>query len=271
MKLPTTKRGWLTLGCASIFLLFVACGALGALTGGGATRQQAAQAPASSGAAATAAPADPAATDAPTAVPPTEAPTATPSSVPPTAEPTATPVPTEPPTPVPPQEFSGSGQKVEEVQIDVLSTLAFSHNGSRNFAIWAYGEGDQKELLVNTIGAYQGVRWLEPGAYSIEIEADGDWTMTVAAMQLDSAAAGALAGTGDYVSGVFQSADSRTTYTFTHDGERNFAVWLICATGRELVVNKIGAIDGEKIVSPGGDVCFWDVTADGAWTVAPKE
>jgi hypothetical protein len=271
MKLPKTKRGWVGLGCASIFLLFIACSALGALTGGGASRQQVAQAPAPTEGAAAAAPAAPAATEGPTAPPATEAPTATPSPVPPTPEPTNTPEPTATLTPVPPQEFSDSGKKVEEVQIDVVSTLTFSHDGARNFQVWAYGEGDQKELLVNTIGGYQGVRWLAPGAYSIEIDADGAWTMTIAPMGLDPAAAGAIAGTGDYVSGIFPSTRGRQTYTFTHDGQANFQVWRICATGRDLVVNEIGAFDGETVVRSDDNVCFWDISADGAWTAAPKE
>lgn len=262
MKLPKTKRGWAGLGCGSILVLLVLCSALGAATGNRTqdTAQQVAPAAASEATEAPAATAAPAATEAPTDVPPTAEPTA----IPPTVEPTAE------PTPVPPQEFTGTGQVVQDVQIDALSTLAFTHNGSRNFQVWAYGADDQKDLLVNTIGDYQGVRWLEPGAYTLEIDADGAWTMAIAAMGLDQSATGAMQGAGDFVSGVFQSERGRAAYTFVHEGERNFQVWLLCESNRDLLINEIGAIQAEAVVSTGGELCFWQVDADGAWTVAPK-
>jgi hypothetical protein len=261
MKKPTTKRGWLLTGCLGIVVLFLACAGLGALVGP--PEQATTVAPAVSEP--TTAPAAPATTGAPVAtITPTEAPpTIAPTDVP---EPTATPV---PPTPLPPQEFSGNGQVVQDVQIDVLSTVAFMHNGARNFAVWAYDAGDDRELLVNTIGAYQGMRWLPPGVYSMEIDADGAWTMVVAPMALDQAAGGAMQGAGDYVSGVFEAEGGRAAYTFSHDGSRNFAVWLYCENGRDLLMNDVGAVQAEAMVRASGR-CFWDVQADGAWSIAPK-
>jgi hypothetical protein len=267
MKRPTTKRGWLGLGCGGIIVLVLACAALGAVTG---SRPRSAAAPTQAAALAAAVPTDapaPEATDGPTNTP---APTDTPV---PTEEPTATPEPTAVPptaTPIPPQEFSGSGQVVEELQIDVVSTIAFTHNGRSNFSVIAYGSGDDRELLVNEIGAYQGVRWLPPGAYTIEIDADGAWTMVVAPIGADDAAAGALQGTGDYVSGIFIAERGRDAYTFTHDGTSNFAVLLMCETGRDLLMNEIGPVQAEAVVSFPGERCFWDVSANGSWTIAPK-
>jgi hypothetical protein len=159
---------------------------------------------------------------------------------------------------------------VQDVILEALSTVSFTHNGARNFAVWAYGEGENKELLVNTVGAYQGVRWLPPGSYTMEIDADGAWTMTITQMALDQTATGARQGAGDDVSGVFQAERGRAAYTFAHEGERNFAVWLRCESGDDLLINEIGPVQAEAVVSTSDELCFWDVNADGPWTIAPK-
>lgn len=192
----------------------------------------------------------------------TPAPTKTPEP------PTATPV---PPTPVPPIELSGSGATVEEIEVSVLSRITFTHQGSRNFAVIVYKPDDSKDLLVNVIGNYQGARYMEPGAYTLEIDADGAWTATITAMSLDQAAAGAMDGASDDVRGVFIPTGSRATYSFTHDGTGNFAVILVCDNSRDLLVNEIGAYQGDAVVSFGNaQVCMWDISADGNWSIAPK-
>jgi hypothetical protein len=52
-----------------------------------------------------------------------------------------------------------------------------SHQGSGNFAIWAYSE-DGTDLLVNEIGTYTGESLLADGTFVLEITADGSWTIT---------------------------------------------------------------------------------------------
>ncbi|MBX3310040.1 MAG: DUF4190 domain-containing protein [Cryobacterium sp.] len=53
-----------------------------------------------------------------------------------------------------------------------------THNGSRNFAVWKYG--DRSDLVVNDIGAYSGsVRWTA-GPSLVAVTADGDWSIAVA-------------------------------------------------------------------------------------------
>lgn len=203
---------------------------------------------------------------------PTDGPTATPAPTN-TAEPTPTEAPTETPaptfTPTPPQEFSGSGGSVETLTIEAPSTLVFTHQGSRNFAVIAYPKEGMQELLVNTIGNYEGTRWLAPGEYSLEITADGDWSVRVEALTRDDTAIGPLEGQGDFVSPIF-AADGRGAYSFMHDGERNFAVLVICDSGRDLAVNEIGPVESEAIVEFNGVGCFWDVSADGSWSITPK-
>jgi hypothetical protein len=52
-----------------------------------------------------------------------------------------------------------------------------THDGSNNFAVWTYG--DQTNLVVNEIGAYNGtVRWTK-GPELVTVTADGNWSITV--------------------------------------------------------------------------------------------
>jgi hypothetical protein len=54
-----------------------------------------------------------------------------------------------------------------------LATTAIVHQGSSNFAVWAYGE--TTELLVNEIGQYRSETLMPAGTLVIEITADGKW------------------------------------------------------------------------------------------------
>lgn len=52
-----------------------------------------------------------------------------------------------------------------------------THDGSNNFVVWTYG--DQTNLVVNEIGAYNGtVRWTK-GPELVTVTADGNWSIKV--------------------------------------------------------------------------------------------
>jgi len=53
----------------------------------------------------------------------------------------------------------------------------FTHNGARNFIVYRLVPGDL-ELLVNTIGVYEGTVPVTAAAGVVTIQADGDWTLT---------------------------------------------------------------------------------------------
>jgi hypothetical protein len=56
----------------------------------------------------------------------------------------------------------------------------------------------------------------------------------------------------------------------SHQGENNFAVWLLAANGRrvELLANEIGSFNGSKAVQIArGGTYLLQVDADGAWTI----
>lgn len=230
--------------------------------------------------AATAAPAStaaPALTEAPTATP---VPTATPGPTN-TPKPTATPVPTEPPTNTPeptatptPIVFEGSGQTVTDpfTPPEGVYRVTLTHNGSRNFIVRSFIGGNE-EGVVNVIGSYQGARPIVGGRETyFEVRADGNWTIQVELLNRDDAAAQGLSGAGDTVSGFFVPAQQGVVpYNLKHTGERNFIVRLHCAGGTDPVENAIGAMDGSVVVRFSEPPCFWDVRADGEWSLMPRQ
>lgn len=147
-----------------------------------------------------------------------------------------------------------------------------THQGSRNFAVWAYLDDGSKDLLANAIGNHSGQRPIvATGQVWFEITADGPWTITIEALQPDPAAAQGVSGTGEYVSGTFTPAKlGPVPYNMSHTGESNFAIWVRCAGGEDLAVNEIGAYTGSVVVDFEQGPCFWDVVADGTWSATPK-
>lgn len=262
--------------------LLIACCVLGALVGRGGRQQPLAGAPdgptvtaGTVGDVATAAPGPPPSPESTSAPAATAGPTSTP-------RPTNTPVPTATPspipataTPIPPVELEGSGQTVTDPFIppSTISRVILTHQGRRNFIVHVFKADGSEDTLANEIGNYEGVRPLigATGEYYFEIDADGPWTIRVEAITQELDAADGLEGSGDYVSGVFTPAnDGPTPYNVAHNGERNFIVHLYCAGGEDSVQNEIGAVSGSTVVRFSEGPCFWDVQADGAWSLMPK-
>ena len=187
--------------------------------------------------------------------------------------PTYIPVTTTPePTPEP-IILSGTGQTVTD-PIDFppgISLLVFEHTGRRNFIVKAFTD-DSEELLVNEVGNYSGRRPLagKKGVF-FEIKADGPWSIHVGELPLEPNARDGISGRGDWVSGYFlPKEEGRKPVDFTHDGERNFIVYLYCKGGAELAQNEIGVTEGASVVDFNEGPCFWDIQADGYWSIKPR-
>jgi hypothetical protein len=75
-------------------------------------------------------------------------------------------------------ETSGKGAAVLRIDSSALggglATVQFTHRGSSNFVVTAWGE--EQHLLVNEIGRYTGETLLPSGTVLVEIQADGPWT-----------------------------------------------------------------------------------------------
>lgn len=151
---------------------------------------------------------------------------------------------------------------------DGLFRVRFTHSGRRNFAIWGYDSNDDRDLLVNEIGKYDGRVFLGGDApYTFEITADGDWTYELEPLTVTNEES--FSGKGDYVTDLFSS--TKKVWHFTHSGKSNFAVWGYNSDGRDLLVNEIGNYDGKVRFSiPSSSYAFFVITADGSWSVTPE-
>ena len=221
----------------------------------------------------------PTTTPLPKTTPTPEAPTATPTSEP-TATLTPTPTPTPELTPTPePIALSGTGQEAtSKFSLEKgLSIFRMSHDGDSNFAVWLLDdEGDKVELLVNEIGEFDGSKAVgikKQGDYIFDISADGRWTITIEQPRPSSAPSvpKTLKGKGQQASEVFYLDKGLARFEMTHDGDSNFAVWLLDDEGDkvELLVNEIGEFDGSKAVSiRKSGIYLLDISADGNWGIS---
>jgi TM2 domain-containing membrane protein YozV len=142
-----------------------------------------------------------------------------------------------------------------------------THDGSRNFAISVLDASNAStgQLLVNTIGAYSGTTEYGFSSFgedsTLQITADGNWSLTIA--PISAAPTLTASGAGD---GVFLFDGSAGKLTATHDGARNFSIIEETdeAFNMGLLVNEIGAYSGTVPLSSGPSAIV--ISADGNWT-----
>ncbi|WP_110926788.1 hypothetical protein [Bacillus massiliglaciei] len=167
---------------------------------------------------------------------------------------------------------SGSGDTATDA-VKLKSGFAIfdgAHTGGSNFAVKLQDEnGNDMELLVNTIGNYKGKTFAEipaDGDYYLNVTADGKWNFNI--YQSPPAevkdAPLTITGTGDDVV-FFNTASGNHKFTFSHSGSSNFAVLL---NGSDLMVNEIGNYQGSTRKQLATDGVYGLViTADGKWSV----
>ena len=164
--------------------------------------------------------------------------------------------------------FSGSGDKVVgniNLPSGHIYTLHFVNSGSSNFIVHSYDSTEYPDLLVNEIGRYDGIVLLM-AEYPIvlEIQSNGNWTVEI--NTLEATDQSSLSGRGDYVTPIMSFSTS--VWRFTHSGRSNFIVKAYTTDGYDLLVNEIGSYSGEKYVQvPAGSNLFFEITADGDWTI----
>lgn len=169
----------------------------------------------------------------------------------------------------PPVKLSGRGrQATKEFTLpSPISVAEFTHSGSSNFIVYSFS-GGSKDLLINTIGRYSGSRPLVgSGKMILDIEADGSWTVNIEGLSIASTAR--FSGKGDGVSGMFD-APSDGAWEISHQGQSNFIVFLHCAGGSDVIANEIGSLDGSTVIQFPEGPCFWEVEADGNWSLKPR-
>ncbi len=141
------------------------------------------------------------------------------------------------------------------------AALYARYDGSSNFAIVAHKGGERVGLLVNVIGAYDGVTLLEAGD-QLEVTGQGAWHIELRPLLGVPLLKDTPSGHGDQV--VFYPGPAGKL-TATHSGKSNFAVTIYASKGRHLLVNDIGAYSG-TVVLPAGPG-FLVIEADGDWTI----
>lgn len=174
-----------------------------------------------------------------------------------------------------PIELSGSGATVED-GVDIqggLTTVKASHTGGEsNFQVMLVpSEGEYDALFVNVIGEYDGTsaELLETDTYQVDIEADGDWELTIRQPRADSGdgVPQSLSGNGPDFFGPFEFGGSHTA-SGSHSGDGNFQARVLPPEGDfgELVFNEIGQYEGETTFRADG-IGYVDVNANGDWSI----
>ena len=82
-----------------------------------------------------------------------------------------------------PVTFSGSGDEIVDCSAITgkgYTKAELTHDGKANFLVVPYDADNERKIsLVNEIGVYDGtVRW-DNRAASLEVKADGKWTITI--------------------------------------------------------------------------------------------
>ena len=148
-----------------------------------------------------------------------------------------------------------------------IAVAHFTHDGRGNFVVQSF-VGGQGDLLIDTIGPYDGFRPLFEGTpVQLDIEADGAWTVSVTALPC-CASSGEFAGHGDSVSSQF-NPPGRGVWEFSNTGRRNYAAFAHCVSGDQLVLSRVGSFQERTTVVFGRGPCYWEVISDGSWSIKP--
>jgi len=148
-----------------------------------------------------------------------------------------------------------------------ISVAHLTHDGQKSFIVQSF-VGGQGDLLVNTVGPYDGSRPLFEGSpVQLTIQADGAWTVTVTVITC-CAASGEFAGSGDAVSEQF-NPPARGTWEFSNTGKRSYVVYAHCLSGDQIVQDRVGPFQGKAVVAMTRGPCYWEVISDGSWSIRP--
>lgn len=149
-----------------------------------------------------------------------------------------------------------------------ISVAHFTHDGRSGFIVQSF-VGGQGDLLINTVGPYDGSRPLFEGSpVQLDIQADGGWTVSITPITC-CAASGEFAGRGDAVSSQF-NPPGRQAWQFFNSGQRSHVVYAHCAGSDQLVLNRAGSGQGSVFVQFGTGPCYWEVISDGSWSIRPN-
>lgn len=171
-----------------------------------------------------------------------------------------------------PIKGSGKGDAVVK-DITILESgiyvLHMTHSGRRNFIVHSFDAYGDEELLINTIGKYDGTVWLlGESPLMFNIEADGKWEYEI--KRLEKTDDTHFSGSGDFVTNIFSTRSGAQVWHFSYSGDGNFIVRLFTTDGLDYIINEIGDYDADQIITiPAGSNAFFIIKADGEWEIYP--
>ena len=157
--------------------------------------------------------------------------------------------------------------------VGIAALVSLKYSGSDNFVVWSIGaDGSRNELLVNTIGRYQGTVLLDQRGHSValSVETTGRWTGTIAPLsQADRWNTTEITtGSGDNVLMLSSETIGLKTMLIKHSGKSNFVVWSYSIDGQpNLLVNEIGDYSGEVLLPD--QTYIISIQSEGNWGVSP--
>lgn len=169
-----------------------------------------------------------------------------------------------------PFTLSGTGNESLEFGVpeDLATVLEISYSGSSTFTVTTFGEDDEVvDLLVEADGEYEGARAINMVkgdiVASIEVVADGDWSMTATYLGDLVRHQGEASGRGDSVLIMDIAAPAMT---IRHDGASDFWVFAWTFQDQGFLVNTTGPVETTVRVPTGGVVI--EIEADGNWSLS---
>ena len=172
----------------------------------------------------------------------------------------------------------GSGQEAsQQFHLEQgLSIFSMKHQGSAGFVIWLLDSSGKKvDLLADASGEFDGSKAegiITAGDYTLDISADGAWTVDITQPrpQIAQPAPFSVTGVGQHATPFFTLKPGVATFRITHNGSSDFAVWLDDVNGKhvDLLANTVGTFNGTRAedIDQGG-IYLLDIDADGDWKI----
>ena len=167
-------------------------------------------------------------------------------------------------------QAEGNGDYVAKgLHVTGCAVLHIEHTGDGHFAVTSYegADGDDYDsLLANTTGNYSGDVLIDhSGDFVLEIKANGHWKITSSGLQVDDTTS--FSGHGDAVTGL--TTHSGGAWAVTHNGTGHFSIteYGLDDGYLDLLVNTTGAYSGVVKAEKSDYPVFFEVSADGDWTI----
>jgi hypothetical protein len=178
-----------------------------------------------------------------------------------------------------PISLTGNGDKViQNISLNKgLAKVSATYTGTSNFIVTMLdANGKDIDLAANWVGNYNGSRFIhvpQNGQYLFQVESDGNWKidiLDVEIMKTQQPFGFPLKGFGDTALKVYIPKSGLNVFKFSHKGASNFVVQVInpqSGLSEALIANGIGNYSGEKAQQATAGAYYFDIQADGNWTV----